>query len=187
VKKLLNESWLVLVMGVIFAGLLAAAESTFGPKIEQNKRQELEEAVSAVVPDAADFESKYVGTTEVFKCLNADGELTGWALPANGFGFVDKIYLVVGLSPDGSKITGLKVVGNNETPGLGNKIEDDEWSIQYKGLNATTNVKVVVKAKPKIEQNEIQAITSATISSEAVTKIANDAIAQMRPKLDELR
>jgi electron transport complex protein RnfG len=173
-------------MGVVFAGLLAGAENTFGPKIAQNKRAELEEAVLAVVPNVARSESKPVGLTEVFKCFDEDDKLVGWALPASGFGFQDKIHLVVGLSPDALKITGLKVVDNKETPGLGNKIDDDEWSGQYAGLDAAKEVKVV-KTQREIEQNEIQAITGATISSEAVTKIANQIIAEMRPKLDELR
>ena len=173
-------------MGVVYAGLLAAAESTFGPQIERNRRAELEEAVFAVVPDVARIEPKQIELKEVFKCLNSDGELTGWALPAEGFGFQDKIKLVVGLSADGSKVTGLKVVANIETPGLGNKIEDDEWAGQYKDLSASKKI-TVVKTQRKVEQNEIQAITGATISSEAVTRIASKIIEEMRPKLDELR
>jgi electron transport complex protein RnfG len=186
VKNFIQESWLVLLLGVVYAGLLATAESTLGPKIAQNKRDELEAAVYAVVPEVASSESKRIGGREVFKCLNSDGELSGWALQAEGFGFQDKIKLVVGLSPDGSKITGLKVVENTETPGLGNKIEDEEWTGQYKALDALREV-VVVKSQRKVENNEIQAITGATISSEAVTKIANKIIFEMQPKLDELR
>ena len=146
----------------------------------------MERAVYAVVPDVKRFDELEVGVNKVFKCFNADDELTGWALPGEGFGFQDKIKLVVGLSPDGSKITGLKVVDNKETPGLGNKIDNDKWSGQYKNLNASKTV-AVVKGQRKIEQNEIQAITGATISSEAVTRIANEMIAEIRPKLDELR
>ena len=165
--------------------MLATAESTLGPKIAQNKRAELERAVYAVVPDVKSYDELEVGVNKVFKCFNADGELSGWALPAEGFGFQDKIKLVVGLSPDGSKITGLKVVDNKETPGLGNKIEDDEWTGQYKALDALREV-VVVKTQRDIELNEVQAITGATISSKAVTRIANAIIVAMRPKLAEL-
>ena len=45
----------------------------------------------------------------------------------------------------------------------------------------------MVKKPRREESNEIQAITGATISSEAVTRIANDAIRQVRSKLEELR
>lgn len=185
-KNFIQESWLVLLLGVVYAGLLATAESTLGPKIEQNKRAELEAAVYAVVPEVARSESQRIGEQEVFKCFNSAGELTGWALQGEGFGFQDKIKLVVGLLPDGSIITGLKVVDNKETPGLGNKIEDDEWADQYKALDALRKI-VVVKTQRDIERNEIQAITGATISSEAVTRIANEIIVEMRPKLDGLR
>ena len=190
-SKFLSESWLVLAMSVIFALLLAGAQAAFGPRIEQNRNAELERAARAVVPDnVAKLERILVQVEKeqktVFKCMGAGGELVGWALVDSDFGFQDKIKLVVGLSPDGRTITGLEVVENTETPGLGNKIAEAEFSGQYRGLDAARPI-AVVKQAPSREDNEIKAITGATISSEAVTKIANNVIGQVRPTLDELR
>jgi electron transport complex protein RnfG len=199
VKKFLSESWLVLLLAVVYALLLAGAQAAFGPKIEQNKRAELEQAAREVVPDAQveTLEEHPVTvdgeTRTVFKCVGAEGAVVGWALVDSDFGFQDKIKLVVGLSADGNRITGLKVVENVETPGLGNKIADEAWSspdvawsAQYRGLDATRPI-TVVKQSARKDNNEIQAVTGATISSTAVTKIANRAVEALRPKLDELR
>jgi len=193
VSKFLKESWLVLSMSVVFALLLAGAEAAFKPKIDANRNAELERAARAVMP--ADVELEALAKTPVvveheektvFKCLGPDGQLVGWALVDSDFGFQDKIKLVVGLSPDGGTITGLKVVENAETPGLGNRIEEDGFSGQYEGLDATREVEVVKHGR-KAEENQIDAITGATISSDAVTKIANEVVRGIRPKLEELR
>jgi electron transport complex protein RnfG len=191
VIKFLHDSWLVLLLSVVFALLLAGAQRTFGPSIEANRRAELERAARAVVQGQVESleESQIVVDKEaftVFRCRDAGGQLIGWALVGSGFGFQDTIKLVVGLSPDGDRITGLQVVENTETPGLGNKITDPQWASQYDGLDSTRPV-TVVKVQASGEDNEVQAITGATISSEAVTRIANEAIRQVRPRLDEAR
>ena len=49
-------------------------------------------------------------------------------------------------------------------------------------MNATQPV-IRVKQKRNIENNEIQAITGATISSDSVTKIVNDTLERVRAKL----
>ena len=189
--RFVKESWLVLTMSVVFALLLAGAEAAFKPKIEANRNAELEQAARAVVPakvEKLEKQTVLVDKAEkiVFKCLGSDGQLVGWALVDSDFGFQDKIKLVVGLSPDGNTITGLKVVENTETPGLGNKIADDDFSGQYQTLDATREIEVVKRPRNQ-EDNEIQALTGATISSDAVTRIANNVVSQVRPKLDEMR
>ncbi|UCF33483.1 MAG: FMN-binding protein [Phycisphaerales bacterium] len=183
-SKFLSESWLVLVMAVVFAGLLAGTQTALTPAIERNKRAALEAAVFDVVPGAVRFEEQSVGLYTVYKCFDDKDRFVGWGIPHADFGFQDKIRLVVGLSPDGATVTGLKVVENTETPGLGNKIEADEWRGQFAGLDAGSPVKVVKKPRTD-ERHEIQAITGATISSEAVTKIANRVLTDVRPKLLE--
>ena len=122
----------------------------------------------------------------VFKCTNSDKQLIGWAVQASGTGFVDKIVLVFGLSADGNTITGLKVIENVETPGLGNKIATEKWAGQYKNLSTATPV-VAEKGPADAAKNEIQAITGATWSSRYVTDIINQAAERVRPKLNEHR
>ncbi len=186
-KKFIDESWLVLVLGAVFAVLLAGAQTSFSGRIKENQDRALNEAIGEVVPGTERSELVPIEGYDrnVFKCQGGDGHVAGWAIDAVGLGFADKIRLVIGLSADGATITGLKVIDNVETPGLGNKIAgegEDAWPEQFRGLKATTKV-VRVKQKRNLEHNEIQAITGATISSDAVTKIVNDAIERVRSKL----
>ena len=185
-KKFVDESWLVLTMGVVFACLLAGTQTSLSARINENKQKALNEAIAEVVPELDHTEELQIDGNTVYKCLGADDQLTGWAVDASGGGFVDKIRAVVGLSPDGTQITGLKVIGNIETPGLGNKIENPEWTGQYVGLDATRDFSVI-KGPRNEANNEISAITGATYSSTYVTDIVNDVINRIRPELDAHR
>ncbi|MFQ5806520.1 MAG: FMN-binding protein [Phycisphaerae bacterium] len=186
--KFISQSWLVMVMGIVFASLLAEAQISLSSRIKENQVRALNEAIRAVVPGTRTTETIQIEGHDrgVYKCLDDDGQLVGWALDAIGTGFVDKIRLVAGLDPAGEKITGIKVIDNVETPGLGNKIEDPDWAGQYKGLDATRAIKVQ-KRRPIAGENEIQAITGATWSSRYVTDIVNEIIAKIGPELDKHR
>jgi len=189
-RKFINESWLVVTLGVVFALLLAGTQTQLADQIAANQQKALNEAIAKVVPDAAATEElgdgkggPLVDGYRVFKCTNAAGQVSGWAAQASGTGFIDKITLVVGLSADAGKITGIQIIENVETPGLGNKISEDAWAGQSKGLSADRPI-TVRKGPANATNNEIQAITGATWSSRYVTDIANQALERVRPKLD---
>lgn len=184
-SKFIEESWLVLLLGVIFAGLLAGTQTALAPRIELNKNAALEAAALAVVPGAVRTERSELDGRPIFKCYDEGGQQLGWAIKAEGFGFQDKIHLVFGVTLARDRITGLKVIENVETPGLGNRIEEAEWAAQYQGLAPDREVSVVKQVRDA-DKNQIQAITGATISSEAVTKIVNDACAQVLPRLEQV-
>jgi len=182
VKKFIEESWLVLAMGVVFALLLAGAQTTLSERIRENQQRALNEAIAEVVPNVADTEELEIDGNRVFKCLDQDRNLSGWAVQASGTGFVDKITLVVGLTSSADKITGIKVIENLETPGLGNKIVGP-WADQYKNMSTKQEI-TVKKSGADPDQNQIDAITGATWSSRYVTDIVNDVINRIRSKLD---
>ena len=185
-KKFIDESWLVLVLGVVFALLLAGTQSSLQAKIKENQERALNEAIAKVVPGTTTTEKLEIDGNDVYKCLNEPGELTGWAVDAGGVGFIDKIQLVVGLPPKCNKILGIEVINDNETPGLGNKIRSSQsqWSNQYVGMDASVEIKVLKSGANK-DNNEIDAITGATWSSKYVTDIVNDVMTRIRPKLLE--
>ena len=186
-KKFVAESWMILLLGLVFAVLLAGAQ----PTIRVNQQKALNEAIGMVVPGTVTTEKVAVTgyDREVFRCLDGSGKLVGWAIDAAGMGFADQIRAVIGLSADAERITGLKVIENVETPGLGNKIaaepadeSDRVWADQYRGLSAGKET-TVVKRAPIEGTNEVQAVTGATISSKAVTDLANKAVQHVRPEL----
>jgi len=173
-------------MGVTFTALLAGTQLTLKEQIQENQSKALNEAIAEVVPELASTEELEIDGRRVFKCLGADGSLVGWAVQSSGGGFVDKITLVVGLNSAADAITGLKVIEQVETPGLGNKIAEAWWDDQYDGMDASRKI-TVIKGEAKPGENQIEAITGATWSSRFVTDIVNAVMVELRPKLEAHR
>lgn len=79
--------------------------------------------------------------------------------------------LLIAMNKDGS-VKGISVAGISETPGLGTKVNDSAFLDKFSGKNEAVSI---VKTAPKNE-NEIEAVTSATYSSKGVAKAVNIAI-----------
>ena len=97
---------------------------------------------------------------------------------------VDRIDLLIGLTPDVSTITCMYVLDQKETPGLGANITTESFQKQFQDIPAAEQV-VVVKTEPT-QPNQIRALAGATISSESVAEIVNNAVADVREPLQRL-
>ncbi len=193
-----SQAWLVLVLAICFGGLLAGMQILLGPIIEANKINETLERVPMLVFGAAhatelsqsgmEINPLSVGVDKAGKTVRynvyetkSDGKLAGWVTKSAGQGYADKIEILIGFDPGMDKITGLFVLDQKETPGLGNKILEDTWRGQFLE-KSTAKPLTPVKGKSRAP-NEINAITGATISSKAVTDIINTAVADLRQPL----
>ncbi len=197
-KKFVDESWLVLAMGIVFAALLAATHTGLNDRIKANEAEALDQAIQEVVPGVETKEQIEIeksdarDETVVYKCLDANGDLVGWAVQTTGPGFIDKITLVAGLSPEGDQLTGIKPIKHTETPGLGNKIdakgELNFYPLQYAGRSTAAPFELFKeKVRDAKDTNRIEAITGATYSSQYTMEIVNDVITRIRPQLAEHR
>ncbi|TYB30480.1 MAG: FMN-binding protein [Candidatus Mcinerneyibacterium aminivorans] len=91
-----------------------------------------------------------------------------------GSGLWGKIRAAIGLKKDLKTITGLEFLKQNETPGLGARIEENWFKTQFSGkVGPFTGV---VGEEKKAEKSEFQAITGATKTSTAVLDIINNTI-----------
>jgi len=186
----ISQAWLVILLAVLYGGALAGVETTLGPRIKQNKKNETLSKVPQLVPEADREQTKELivtsadgGQRTVYRALAADGETQqGWVLPAGGLGFADRIEVLIGLNTDASTITGLYVLDQKETPGLGNLIADEELFLHQFADRSTDRPLVVVKTAPD-GPDQIRALSGATISSESVAKIVNEAVANFRQSL----
>ncbi|MBW1687048.1 MAG: FMN-binding protein, partial [Deltaproteobacteria bacterium] len=105
-------------------------------------------------------------------------------IPAEGAGFQDTIKLIYGYDPTRRRVVGMQVLESRETPGLGDKIiKDDSFLDCFRDLAISPDV-VAVK-KGRTQDNEIDAISGATISSLAVVRIINEANARWIERLPE--
>ena len=198
----LVQAWLVLVLAVGFGVSLAGVQIALGPVIEQNKINETLEKVPELVL-GSELAAKMAGQDQSLEIVPRQVEVQkaarskfysvyearyqdqrkGWVVKTKGQGYADTIELLLGLSPDLSTITGLFVLDQKETPGLGNKIITDQWRGQF--IDAPADGNLVVVKTGKTQPGQIDAVTGATISSKSVTALVNTAISDVRTKLTD--
>jgi Na+-translocating ferredoxin:NAD+ oxidoreductase subunit G len=176
------------------------------PVIELNKARALEKAIFEVVP-AATSKVVFVEAGDGLEVLKGEndiaykyyagyddkGKLVGIALEATGQGFQDIIRILYSYSPACKCVTGMKVMESKETPGLGTKIESDKdfvanfEALAVKLSDDGTSIEhpiTLVKHGKKTDPWQIEAITGATISSQAVTNILRKSTAERIPKIE---
>ena len=174
------QAWLVILLALCFGGGLAGLDARLSGMIAANKLAETLGQVPALVPGAEKGEEQIVSGQIVYRAVGAGGH-AGWVIPASGQGFADRIELLLGVDPRVQTVTGIYILDQKETPGLGNKIVETAWRGQFVGKSATEKVAAVTGGGASGPQ--IDAITGATISSESVCNIVNATLAQMRPVL----
>ncbi|MCK4518598.1 MAG: RnfABCDGE type electron transport complex subunit G [Candidatus Omnitrophica bacterium] len=177
-RKGLKITLTLTLIAVLSGAILAEVYKVTIEDIKVNQKKEIEKAIFSVLPGTKEYKKEARGTRELFKCFDDKAELRGIAFVAEGIGYQDIIKVVVGVDSGLSKITGIRVIAHNETPGLGAKISEGWFEEQFKGLSAAIKLDLV-KGKPD-KENQIQAITGATISSQALVDIINKEVKDIK-------
>ena len=151
----------------IFCGVAAASlqvvYSMTQPIIDENLR------VSSIKKrqEAKTFDEVTIEGTDlvrrVFAGKDETGKTIGYVLEIAPRGFGGEIMATLGLSPDGRIMNvAINKLDQHETPGLGARIVNPEFRESFQGKSGDA-------LKLKKDGGEIDALTSATISSRAVS------------------
>jgi electron transport complex protein RnfG len=159
------------VIGALCGGFLAQVSNWAAPHIERHLQEATRLAIATVHPTGSRSEKVATDALELYRIFDKDNEPVGYAMTITGSGFSDKITLMVGVSEDLESISGIEIVKQTDTPGLGAKIVEPEFKDKFKNLRTTPAIECTKNENPG--PNEIQAITAATITSKAVVDIVN--------------
>ena len=102
---------------------------------------------------------------EVFEGMK-ENQTIGYVFSVTNKGYGGEIDVIVGIDAAGM-ITGIKIVEHSETAGLGSKVTEDTFLSQLVGITPERALKVV-KNKGSNNDEDIVAVSGATISSKAV-------------------
>lgn len=195
----IGQGWLVLALALGFGGALAGVETALREPIRINKENETYDQIPNLVKTTDPQTHKelvadkaktveYVSEDDkvAYKAFTTSGTHIGWVIRTAGQGFADKIELLVGLDAEAKTVTGLYVLSQKETPGLGNKIEQAEWRDKFKKKDALSPL-LVTQDAPKDYPNRIDPVSGATISSRSVCETVNRAVKDFRARLGELK
>lgn len=188
-NKIMKDT-LILTVITLVAGLLLGLvyEITKEPIAKQQELTK-QESYKSVFTDASEFSQFDVNIDEINKKLSAagmadsvdeileavdeNGESIGYVIKiTSSEGYGGSISFVLGIKSDGT-VNGIEYLSISETAGLGMKAKDAAFKDQFNNKNVETFVvtKVVAAA-----DNEIDAISGATITSNAVTNGVNAGI-----------
>ncbi len=110
-------------------------------------------------------------TGDFYRVNRPDGSVS-YVVPAEGPGLWGIIKLMVGFTESLDELTGIGIFSQNETPGLGARIEEEWYRTQFTGKKGPFTL---VDEGTGDSPNEIDAITGATRTSRGMLSILNKA------------
>ena len=145
-------------------------------KVTAKKIAELEAANSKKnmqsLIDADNFEECENGEITYYAAING-GKTAAYIFTESSKGYGGDVSVMTAIKPDGT-VAGVAILDvSGETPGLGQNAAKESFFSQYIGLK---NGVSVLKNGAKAENNEVDAVTGATITSTAVTRAVNKAL-----------
>ena len=137
-----------------------------------------EEAMKEIFANADSFTAKRCADIDYLEVSEA-GKPAGYCLNVAARGYSGPICMLVGIDPQGM-IKGVRILTHNETPGIGARINEvlpgqkRPWFLeQFVGKPGRT---VTLK-------KDVDAVTGATISSNAVTSAINSSVNEFLSKM----
>lgn len=167
---ILRLSLTLLVITGLVAVALAGVNAITKPVIEERKAEKTQAAIQAVLPGGGK-EVSFIDETGMVKAVYASD--MGYAVLVESNGFGGTISMMVGVDKAGT-VLGVSIISHSETASLGavaaeKTSKGEAFRGQYIGQTGTLAVTA--------DGGSIDSITGATITSRAVTRGVNAAIA----------
>ena len=205
-NTILKDAIILFVIALILSALLGITNEITKDKIAEQKTLRKENAYRAVFPGmdglsisntdmltqlteasesmlaAADTAAVGEGNTinDILEVKDSSGAVIGYAVDVtNSKGYGGDIEMAVGVLNDGT-ITGLSIIQNSETAGLGANCTKDSWREQFAGISYP----VTFTKTGETGENMVDAISSATYTTKAVTWGVNAALYVIQGGID---
>ncbi len=174
VKEILHPAAVLVVICLVVTFCLAGTNLLTRGRIAEAKRQAESASQKAVLPQAGSFEDAPDRSCTVGKAGN---RVVGYVFVTKTKSYGGDLSVMTGIDRSGN-VTGTELLSSSDTPGLGLNAEKESFRSQYK-QPAPPEGFAVVKSKTGAK-GEIDAITSATITSKAYTSCVNQAIKEFK-------
>ncbi len=174
-KEILVPAIMLFVIAAVCTALLAGTNLLTKDKIAEIAVQTEMKAKSAVFESAKSFSDEKTVTVNdkeyvYYDALDEKGNVMGYVFSVTVKSYGGDLSAMVGISSETDKITGVEITAISDTPGLGMKVDSEDFLSQY--IDRSGNIGVNKNEKT---DTEIQAVSGATISSKAVTEAVNQA------------
>lgn len=186
-KEIGKNLVVIIIITIVLISILALIYSFTQSRIKENetvykKRAILFASAIAIPSSYSDLINLYKDSieelgekdgVEIFKFINkqkdsADILSKGYVLIFSGPGLWGEITLALAFGKDLETIAGIEFISQNETPGLGGRIQEKWFKEQFRGKK---NIIKLVSEKEKPKEDEISSITGATNTTKYVLNL----------------
>lgn len=189
-KKIIKDTFILMIITLVSGLLLGMVYEVTKDPIKKQEEEQKIAACQKVFEDAEEFQTieeqsvdqmmleslqkaqleGKVQIDEVLKAVSKDGNTLGAVMQITSKeGYGGDICFMVGIQKDGT-VNGISILSISETAGLGMKANTEEFKTQFSGKKVDSFV--YTKAGATAE-NEIDAISGATVTTNAVTDGVN--------------
>lgn len=178
----------ILILGSVSTSLLVGIKDYTLPKIERYHELRLK----STILEAADIGYEKGGLEDTFTGSIREIEKNGFTYylsPRNlyififeGRGLWGMITGAISLNPDLETIENLRIVSQEETPGLGGRISEEVFLNQFKKKRVAPQLLLALRQKAT-KVNEVDAITGASMTSKALIDMINESVIDFRDKV----
>lgn len=189
-KEKISMIVFVLILGSVLTTALVAVDHYTDPRIKKNQAFKIKTRVLEALDIAYtkdNLEEKFLNNVEEKKIeeksfyVSQDGSI---AFEITGSGLWGRISGVLAVSaPDLETIKGITITHQEETPGLGGRIVEDEFLNRFKGKKLLPALTILPANKKAVGENEVDGITGATLTGKAFETILNTEAKKYLPLL----
>ncbi len=165
-KKIIIPSIVLTVICLVISAALAFTNDITKDRIAEINRQNQEILMSGIFTDC-EFSEREIGE-DVYYIAKKNGNFVGYVFTTTETGYGGDVKVMTGISPNGN-VKAVEVIScADETPGLGQSAKNNaEFLGQFEGKSAEIST---------VKNDEIDALTGATITTNAVINDVNEAL-----------
>ena len=172
-KQILRPAISLGILCLIIGVALVGTHSLTAGRIEEQQEKAFFRSMERLLPATTYVEAQRdeKGEPFLFAALDEADEIKGHLILTSAPGYSGTIEVLIAMVEN--TIRAIEIVdASGETPGLGQKIRDEDFTNQFQNLTAPP---VLTRSTP-VEAGEIQAITGATISAKGVVQAVAEAV-----------
>ena len=192
-KRYLKMVWFILILGSLTSVVFVGMEIWTRPLIDANAANELK----SIVLSANDISFNTGNISTVFDEnieVKEIGEFTFYieknsgrvSYQFSGGGVWGLIIGIITLENDKETIRQIRIMQQEETPGLGGVVADLKYLAKYVGIKIVPKIEINIPDSSPNKPNEVDSITGATRTSKAFEQILNDSYADVLSALAQL-
>lgn len=214
-KHIVLYALILMLVGVVCSVGVALVYVAAREPIEANKKATIDASMADIFGPEASVEEiagAKKDADKVWKATGAGGETVGYAAIGAAQGYSSELKVLTGVTPDLATAIGIRVLEQQETPGLGAQVAEkpatqtffeavggvfgigekpdpaeapvfSAYEQQYVGKDLV-QCEVVTQGSPDADE-KIEAITAATITSKATNDAMKNAVEKIRRHLEK--